>query len=89
MIRILDTDDDSFQQATDVFNITSLYGYKLSDNFAISALGEYRTTFLSNFNDPGYLDLGVGGYLDSTGKLGGGNTSLKLQHCICQGGRHL
>lgn len=55
-----DTDDDDFKQATDVFNISSLYGRKLSDKFAISALGEYRTTILSNFNDPGYLDLGVG-----------------------------
>ncbi|NNE75702.1 MAG: DUF3078 domain-containing protein [Pricia sp.] len=57
----IDTDDDSFQQATDVFNISSLYGYKLSKNLAVSALGEYRTTILSNFNDPGYLDLGIGG----------------------------
>jgi len=24
-------------------------------------LGEYRTTILNNFNDPGYLDIGVGG----------------------------
>jgi hypothetical protein len=24
-----------------------------------SSLGEYRTTLLDNFNDPGYLDLGV------------------------------
>lgn len=54
------TDDDSFRQATDVFNISSLYGRKLSEKFAISALAEYRTTILSNFNDPGYLDLGVG-----------------------------
>lgn len=54
------TDDDSFRQATDVFNISSLYGRKLSEKFAISALTEYRTTILSNFNDPGYLDLGVG-----------------------------
>ncbi len=54
------TDDDSFQEATDVFSITSLYGYKLSDKWAVSTLGEYRTTILSNFNDPGYLDLGVG-----------------------------
>ncbi|MBO0331011.1 DUF3078 domain-containing protein [[Muricauda] lutisoli] len=53
-------DDDSFRQATDVFNITSLYGRKLSEKFAISTLAEYRTTILSNFNDPGYLDLGVG-----------------------------
>ena len=54
------TDNDSFREATDVFNISSLYGHKLSDKFAISGLGEYRTTLLSNFNDPGYLDLGVG-----------------------------
>ena len=54
------TDDDSFQQATDVFSISSLYGRKISEKFAISALGEYRTTILSNFNDPGYLDLGIG-----------------------------
>ncbi|MEZ4809964.1 MAG: DUF3078 domain-containing protein [Allomuricauda sp.] len=53
-------DDDGFRQATDVFNISSLYGRKLSEKFAISALAEYRTTILSNFNDPGYLDVGVG-----------------------------
>lgn len=56
----IETDDDSFQSATDVFNITSLYGQKLSDKFAISTLGEYRTTIIDNFNDPGYLDIGVG-----------------------------
>ncbi|TDT46448.1 Protein of unknown function (DUF3078) [Maribacter spongiicola] len=55
-----DTDDDSFKQGTDVFNITSLYGRKLSEKWAISGLAEYRTTILNNFNDPGYLDLGVG-----------------------------
>lgn len=55
-----ETDDDSFRSSTDVFNISSLYGYKLNSKFAISALGEYRTTIIDNFNDPGYLDLGVG-----------------------------
>ncbi|HBS11223.1 MAG TPA: hypothetical protein DEO36_01580, partial [Flavobacteriaceae bacterium] len=54
------TDVDDFKAATDVFSITSLYGYKLSDKLAVSALGEYRTTIIDNFNDPGYLDLGVG-----------------------------
>ncbi|AOW20982.1 DUF3078 domain-containing protein [Urechidicola croceus] len=54
------TDSDSFKSATDVFSITSLYGRKLSDKWAVSALGEYRTTIIDNFNDPGYLDLGVG-----------------------------
>ena len=56
-----DTDEDNdFNPTTDVFNISSLYGRKLSDKWAVSTLGEYRTTFLDNFNDPGYLDLGVG-----------------------------
>ena len=54
------TDSDKFREATDVFSITSIYGRKLSEKFAVSTLGEYRTTILNNFNDPGYLDLGVG-----------------------------
>ena len=53
-------DDDSFRPTTDVFNVSSLYGYKLSEKWAVSTLGEYRTTILDNFNDPGYLDVGVG-----------------------------
>lgn len=63
------TDSDSFREATDVFNITSLYGWKLSEKFAISTLGEYRTTILNNFNDPGYLDLGVGATWTPTDNL--------------------
>ena len=63
-VKLDDRDDpddkDSFEPATDIFNLSSLYGYKLSDKWAVSALGEYRTTLLDNFNDPGYLDLGVG-----------------------------
>ena len=55
-----DTDSDSFEPTTDVFNISSLYGRKLSEKFAVSGLMEYRTTILDNFNDPGYLDIGVG-----------------------------
>ncbi|MEN8800266.1 MAG: DUF3078 domain-containing protein [Flavobacteriaceae bacterium] len=54
-------DDSSFRGTTDVFNISTLYGRKLSEKFAISGLAEYRTTLINNFNDPGYLDLGVGG----------------------------
>ncbi len=54
------TDDTSFVPTTDVFNISSLYGVRLSEKWAISGLAEYRTTLLNNFNDPGYLDLGVG-----------------------------
>jgi len=53
-------DETNFNPTNDVFNISSLYGRKLSEKFAISTLAEYRTTLLDNFNDPGYLDLGLG-----------------------------
>jgi len=53
-------DQDGFRQSNDVFNITSLFGYNLTSKLAASTLMEYRSTILSNFNDPGYLDLGVG-----------------------------
>ncbi len=56
----IETDNENFQEATDVFNISSLYGRNIFKNVAASGLAEYRTTILSNFNDPGYLDLGVG-----------------------------
>lgn len=54
------TDSNAFREATDVFTITSLFGYNLTKSIAASVLGEYRTTLLDNFNNPGYLDLGVG-----------------------------
>ncbi|MFD1062713.1 DUF3078 domain-containing protein [Winogradskyella litorisediminis] len=54
------TDDDSFREATDVFSVSSLYGRRLSEKWAVSGLVEYRTTILNNFNNPGYLDAGVG-----------------------------
>jgi hypothetical protein len=52
--------DNGFDTATDVFTISSLYGKNLSDKWAVSALGEYRTTLIDNFNNPGFLDIGVG-----------------------------
>ena len=55
-----DLDDEDFNPTTDVFNLSSLYGRNLSDKWAVSVLTEYRTTVLNNFNDPGYLDFGVG-----------------------------
>lgn len=54
------TDENDFRAATDVFNLSSLYGYRLSETWAISAFTEYRTTLIDNFNDPGYLDVGAG-----------------------------
>ncbi|WP_298340288.1 DUF3078 domain-containing protein [uncultured Algibacter sp.] len=56
----IDTDSDNFEPTTDVFNISSLYGRNITKNLAASGLMEYRTTILNNFNDPGYLDVGIG-----------------------------
>ena len=56
-----DPDDDTgFRAATDVFNLTSLFGLKLDEKWAISTLLEYRTTLIYNFHNPGYFDLGFG-----------------------------
>ncbi|TYA70151.1 DUF3078 domain-containing protein [Seonamhaeicola marinus] len=63
-VKLDDKDDpndkDSFEPTTDVFNISSLYGRNITKTLAASGLLEYRTTLLDNFNDPGYLDVGVG-----------------------------
>ena len=64
-IKFDDKDDDSdsedYEVANDIFNLSSLYGWKLSEKFAVSGLMEYRSTLINNFNNPGFLDLGVGG----------------------------
>ncbi len=64
-LKFDDRDDSEdardFRVAADALNITSLFGYKLSEKLALSALGEYRTSVLEKkFNDPGYLDIGAG-----------------------------
>lgn len=53
-------DSDNFETATDVFTFTMLYGKRFNKKLALSALGEYRTTLIENFNNPGYLDIGAG-----------------------------
>ncbi|HZV70619.1 MAG TPA: DUF3078 domain-containing protein [Saprospiraceae bacterium] len=55
------TDSKDFKVAADALSGSSLFGYKLSDKWALSALGDYRTSILDDkFNNPGFLDLGVG-----------------------------
>lgn len=54
------TGDEDFETTTDVFTLTSLYGKRLNKKWALSALGEYRTTLIDNFNNPGFLDFGLG-----------------------------
>lgn len=51
-----------WQTTTDVLNITSLYGRKLTEKIALSTLGEFRTAIISQENrfNPAYLDLGLG-----------------------------
>lgn len=52
-------DDDSFRATSDVFNASSLFGWKITNKLAFSTIVEYRTSLLNNrFNNPGYLDMG-------------------------------
>ena len=55
-----DSLQSGFETTADAINIVSLFGYKIAPKWAISAMGEYRSTFLTNFNNPGYLDIGAG-----------------------------
>lgn len=50
---------DSENSVADIVNLSSLYGLKLSDNIAISALGELNTS-VSNFFEIGTFDIGAG-----------------------------
>ena len=52
--------DEGFDTATDVFTLSSLYGKRLNKKWAVSGLAEYRTTIIDNFNNPGFLDIGIG-----------------------------
>ncbi|RCS26520.1 DUF3078 domain-containing protein [Polaribacter sp. WD7] len=61
--------DEGFETATDVFTLTSLYGKRLNKKWALSALAEYRTTIIDNFNNPGFLDFGVGFTWTPTSRL--------------------
>ena len=53
-------DGDEFQEAVDVINFSTLFGYKFNPKLAVSFLGEYRSTVLTNFGNPGYIDVGTG-----------------------------
>ncbi len=55
-----DTKDKGLELKTDIFKLTSLYGYKLSEKFALSSLIDYRGTFVEDFADPSFLVLAVG-----------------------------
>jgi hypothetical protein len=63
------TGDEGFETATDVFTLSSLYGKRLNKKWALSALGEYRTTLIDNFNNPGFLDFGIGFTWTPTSRL--------------------
>jgi hypothetical protein len=52
--------DGLFDNGTvDIFNIQSLYGYKLEEKLALSAMADLNTS-VENFLSPGVLDLGLG-----------------------------
>jgi hypothetical protein len=62
-------DSSDFETATDVFTLTSLYGKRLNKKWALSGLAEYRTTLIDNFNNPGFLDFGIGFTWTPTSRL--------------------
>lgn len=54
-------EENGYQVASDAFNVNSLWGYKLNDKLATSALLQYRTALLQKrLNNPAFLDAGFG-----------------------------
>lgn len=51
--------DTGFDRVTDLLNLSSLAGYKLSESFALTGLGELNTS-VGNLLSPGTFNLGVG-----------------------------
>jgi hypothetical protein len=60
-IDIVEGEDDKlFDQGTvDILNVSSLFGYKLSEKIAISALAELNSS-IESFLQPGTFDIGAG-----------------------------
>lgn len=56
----VDNDSVEWQQIPDLFQFSSLVGYKIVKNISVSGEISYRTPLLNTFNNPGDLDLGVG-----------------------------
>ena len=55
------SDSDKYRVATDILTLSSLYGRRFGKKFAASGFVEYRTSLVNNFNNPGFLDVGIGG----------------------------
>ncbi len=55
-----DNQDSELEQVADIFKLQSLFGYKITPKIAASSLLDYNTSLLSNFNNPGIFDIGVG-----------------------------
>lgn len=54
-------EENGYQVASDAFNLNSLWGYKLNEKLAASALLQYRTALLQKrLNNPAFLDTGFG-----------------------------
>jgi hypothetical protein len=67
--RDSNNDSGDFSMGTDIFTVSSLFGRRFGKKYAVSAMGEYRSSVIldkdsdpvSDFNNPGYLDIGIGG----------------------------
>ncbi|MCE2789893.1 MAG: DUF3078 domain-containing protein [Saprospiraceae bacterium] len=49
-----------FKPISDIVSVSSLFGYKISSKMASSSLIEYRSSVIRNWNNPGYIDAGIG-----------------------------
>ncbi len=56
-----DLKNKGFEAKIDIFKVSSVFGYRLFDRFALAALADYQGAFIKDIYSPSFFDLGLGG----------------------------
>ncbi len=55
-----DLKNKGFEAKIDIFKVSSVFGYRLFERFALAALADYRGAFIKDIYSPSFFDLGLG-----------------------------
>ncbi len=55
-----DPNNKGFEPKIDMFKLSSVFGYRLFEKFALAAVTDYRGSFIKNIYTPSFLDFGLG-----------------------------
>ena len=58
--KVANEEEKEYKNVADILTLTSLFGYKITKDIAASGLGQYSSSIVNNFNNPGIFDIGAG-----------------------------